>query len=150
MLENLVGTEYAEALKEAITMRRNGTITPAVDDQLGLMAYSISRWVICDALRKNKLMHETARDEDFRSQVLLGIIERLDRVDISREPKEIIKYLYMVGRSAIKGYIETNSRQKRQHEDVPVESVVLEADFYGRRTGACAVVIENDSRGDMA
>lgn len=127
-------TEYATALKEALIMRRDGTITYDVDEQLGLIAYSIANWAICDALRRNKLWHSTADDTDFRSEVMSEVCRYFDRVSLDRQPKEILVYLKNVGYHAITDYLKRIRCQKRQHEDVDLSSALLTADFYGRRT----------------
>lgn len=123
--------EYAGALKEALVLRRDGTITPQVDEQLGLFIYSIAAWAIGTMVREKKLYHTLAEDIDFKSDVVAGVSRYIDRVDLGREPKEIIYYLYRAGRNAITDILKKNSRAKRQHEDVGLLEVDLVANFYG-------------------
>lgn len=127
----LKNTEYAGALKEALVLRRDGTITAQMDEQLGLFIYSIAAWSIGAMVQERKLYHELAEDIDFKSEVVLGVSKYIDRVDLSREPKEIIRYLSMAGRNAITDILKRNSRTKRQHEDVAIQDADITANFYG-------------------
>jgi len=112
-------------------MRREGTASAQVDEQLGLFIYSIAAWSIGSMVRERKLYHELAEDIDFKSEVVLGVSKYIDRVDLNREPKEIIRYLSMAGRNAITDILKKNSRSKRQHEDVPIQDADIVANFYG-------------------
>lgn len=128
--------EYATALKEALKMRREGTIDRATDDQLGLFAYNIAQWAIAASVQKKQLYRSMSGDIDFQSDVLTVVVAYLDKVDLDRQPKEILVYLYRVARSAIRDLVDKATAGKRQHEEVEVEGYVLTSDFYGRPNGA--------------
>lgn len=135
-LTKLNNVEYANALKEALIMRRNGTIPPQIDNQLGIMSYNIANWAICEALKDKTLFPEHVDGSpDFRSEITAKVCLYLDRVNLDREPKEILVYLKRVASSSIRDFIKRINRAKRKHEDVPLEDADLEADFYGRCTG---------------
>lgn len=127
-------TEYATALKEALVMRRNGTITFAVDEQLGQIAYNITNWSIRDLVKQQKLWHATADDVDFKSEIMSEVCRYFDKVSLERQPKEILMYLKRVGEHAITDYLKKIRRLKRQHVDVELSSAIIPVDFYGRRT----------------
>jgi hypothetical protein len=143
MLENKLGEDYAEALKEALVLRRAGNIDAAIDDMLGHILYSISQWSIAEAVRAGKLWRTFSQDVDFQSEVLLAVVNYSNKVDLSRRPKEVLVYLKKCGRSAIRDQIMKANALKRQHEDVDLEGAVIETDFYGNQMGA-AYEIEND------
>ena len=143
MLENKLGEDYAEALKEALVLRRAGNLDIAIDDMLGHILYSISQWAIAEAVRAGKLWRTFSQDVDFQSEVLLAVVNYSNKVDLSRRPKEVLVYLKKCGRSAIRDQIMKANALKRQHEDVALEGAVIETDFYGNPIGA-AYEIEND------
>lgn len=143
MLENKLGEDYAEALKEALVLRRAGNIDAAIDDMLGHLLYSISQWSIAEAVRAGKLWRTFSQDVDFQSEVLLAVVNYSNKVDLTRRPKEVLVYLKKCGRSAIRDQIMKANALKRQHEDVDLEGAVIETDFYGNQIGA-AYEIEND------
>ena len=143
MLENKLGNDYADALKEALLMKRSGSIDAAVDEMLGHLLYSISQWSIAEAVRAGKLWRTFSQDVDFQSEVLLAVVNYSNKVDLSRRPKEVLVYLKKCGRSAIRDQIMKANALKRQHEDVDLEGAVIETDFYGNQMGA-AYEIEND------
>ena len=143
MLENKLGEDYAEALKEALVLRRAGNIDAAIDDMLGHILYSISQWSIAEAVRAGKLWRTFSQDADFQSEVLLAVVNYSNKVDLTRRPKEVLVYLKKCGRSAIRDQIMKANALKRQHEDVDLEGAVIETDFYGNQMGA-AYEIEND------
>lgn len=141
-----LGADYADALKEALALRREGTASRAVDDQIGIMAHSIAQWSISVALSQRKLWKELAHDPDFQSEVLLGILRKLDTVSLDREPKEIVKYLYMVGRSAIKDKLHYNGASKRSGITVPLDGITRTANFYGDWDGHVQYDMDGSSR----
>lgn len=144
-IENLVNTEYADALKEALAMRRNGNIDQATDDALGVFMYNIAAWGIADRVRQGNLPDEYRSDPDVRGEVLAMIMPKFDTVDLSREPKEIITYLSRCASTAAKDLRKKQTRKKRQHEEVDIEGVVVVSDFYGRSTREVAYCIEMES-----
>lgn len=144
-IEILKDTEYATALKEALKLRRDGSITRELDDQLGIMSHSIAQWAIASAVKAGKLWRTWSRDPDFQANVLLGVLKKIDLVDLDREPKEIITYLYRVGRSAIKDQLHYAGAAKRQHEEVPLDGIVQAANFYGEAMGV-AYEIESENK----
>ena len=141
-IANLVNTEYAEALKEALVMRRAGTIDTATDNQLGVFAYNIASWGIGERVRQGKLPEEYRGDPDIRGEVLAMILPKFDKVELTRTPKEIIAYLARCASTAAKDLRKKETRQKRIHEEVDLEAVVVESDFYGRSTGVAAYCME--------
>ena len=143
MLENKLGEDYAEALKEALVLRRAGNLDAAIDDMLGHILYSISQWAIAEAVRAGKLWRTFSQDVDFQSEVLLAVVNYSNKVDLTRRPKEVLVYLKKCGRSAIRDQIMKANALKRQHEDVALEGAVIETDLYGNPIGA-AYEIEND------
>lgn len=145
MLENRLGDDYADALKEALIMKRADHIDAAVDEMLGHLLYSISQWSIAEAVRAGQLWRTFSQDVDFQSEVLLAVVNYSNKVDLSRRPKEVLVYLKKCGRSAIRDQIMKANALKRQHEDVDLEGAVIETDFYGNKIGA-AYEIEQDRR----
>lgn len=141
-IENLVNTEYANALKEALVLRRAGTIDHATEDALGVFMYNIAAWGIADRVRQGKLPEEYRTDPDVRGDVLSMIIPKFDKVDLNRTPKEIITYLARCASTAAKDLRKKETRKKRQHEEVDIEGVVVVSDFYGRNTKEVAYCIE--------
>lgn len=131
--KNLIDTEYAEALKHALTQRRAGTITHQLDDMLGHIAYSIATWAIADEVRHGRLWRTHASDPDFRSHVIMRVVIAYDKVDVGRAPKEILKYIYRCAvNKGIRTQLESMNTQKRKHEDVPYDECIGgETSFYG-------------------
>ena len=144
MLENRIGEDYAEALKEALVLRRAGNIDAAVDDMLGHLLYSISQWSIAEAVRAGKLWRTFSQDVDFQSEVLLAVVNYSNKVDLTRRPKEVLVYLKKCGRSAIRDQIMKANALKRVHEDVDLDGAMIQTDFYGQRNGV-AYEIEQDN-----
>lgn len=146
ILQNKLGVDYADALKEALILRRNNTITTAIDNQLGHLLYSVTQWSIAAAVKSGKLWRTFSQDEDFQSEILSAVVSYADKVDLSRAPKEILTYLYRVGRSAIRDQILKANTLKRQHEDVPLEGAVMECDFWGKPCGVAYEIEQDNSR----
>lgn len=134
-LSILRNEEYATALKEALKMRREGTIDRATDAQLGLFAYNIAQWAIATSVQKKQLWCSFSQDADFQSDVLVKVVEYLDKVDLKREPKEIIVYLYRVARSTIRDLVDKANTGKRKHDEVLLDNASIMTDFYGRPSG---------------
>lgn len=146
MLENRIGEDYAEALKEALVLRRAGNIDAAVDDMLGHLLYSISQWSIAEAVRAGKLWRTFSQDVDFQSEVLLAVVNYSNKVDLTRRPKEVLVYLKKCGRSAIRDQIMKANALKRQHSDVDLAGAVVETDFYGNPNGVAYEIESDDAR----
>ena len=144
MLENKLGEDYAEALKEALVLRRAGNLDASIDDMLGHILYSISQWAIAEAVRAGKLWRTFSQDVDFQSEVLLAVVNYSNKVCLDRRPREILVYLKKCGRSAIRDQIMKANALKRQHSDVDLSGAVIETDFYGNRSGV-AYEIESDA-----
>ena len=134
-LSILRNEEYASALKSALTMRREGTIDRDTDNQLGLFAFNIAQWAIAQSVVKGQLWRSFSRDPDFNSDVLCTVVSYLDRVNLDREPKEILVYLYRVARSAIRDLVKKATAGKRQHEECDIDRATVATDFYGRISG---------------
>jgi len=143
MLENKLGEDYADALKEALVLRRAGDLDPAIDTLLGHILYSVSQWSIAEAVRNGQLWRTFSQDVDFQGEVLLAVVNYANKVDLSRRPKELLIYLKKCGRSAIRDQIMKANALKRQHEDVDLDGAVIQTDFYGQRNGV-AYEIESD------
>lgn len=141
-IENLVNTEYADALKDALVMRRAGTIDAATDAALGTFMYNIAAWGIAERVRAGVLPEEYRTDPDVRGDVLAAIIPKFDTVDLGRQPKEIIRYLERCAETAAKDLRKFHTRKKRQHDEVDIEGVVVVSDFYGHSTREVAYCIE--------
>ena len=146
MLENKLGEDYAEALKEALVLRRAGNIDAAIDDMLGHILYSISQWSIAEAVRAGKLWRTFSQDVDFQSEILLAVVNYSNKVDLSRRPKEVLIYLKKCGRSAIRDQIMKANALKRQHEDVDLDGAMIQTDFYGQRNGVAYEIEQDNSR----
>lgn len=146
MLENKLGEDYADALKEALVLRRAGDIDPAIDTLLGHILYSISQWSIAEAVRNGQLWRTFSQDVDFQSEVLLAVVNYSNKVDLSRRPKELLIYLKKCGRSAIRDQIMKANALKRQHEDVELDGAVIQTDFYGQRNGVAYEIEQDNSR----
>ena len=130
--------EYASALREALRLRKAGTITPPIDEQLGLFIYNIANCEISSMILKKTLYREQAHDPDFLSDVVTGVAKYIDRVNTDMDPPAIFAYLRMAAHNAITDIQKKMSRGKRQHEDVEIGSVKLVANFYGEATGDVA------------
>lgn len=128
----LANTEYAEALKAALLDRQAGTITAQVDTQLGLFLQNVTRWAICDMVKKGKLWRTYSTDTDFQSEILLAVCAKLDKLDLNRKAKEIIVYLKKIAQNRIRNYIRDMSRDKRKHDDVELIECDRATDLYGR------------------
>lgn len=146
MLENRLGDDYADALKEALIMKRANRIDAAVDDMLGHLLYSISQWSIAEAVRAGQLWRTFSQDVDFQSEVLLAVVNYSNKVDLTRRPKEVLVYLKKCGRSAIRDQIMKANALKRQHSDVDLAGAVVETDFYGNPNGVAYEIESDDAR----
>lgn len=133
ILKVLSNVEYADALKEALVKRSAGQIGRSEDDVLGIFLYNISRWGVSDCIKSKLLPVERMGDTDLIGEVLVALLSKLPKADLTKTPKEIIVYLFRVARSAARDIRAKETAIKRQHEDVDLESAVLTSDFYGRR-----------------
>ena len=132
MLKNHEDYEYAGALKEAIAMRRAGTIDMRTDDMLGHCLYSIAQWAISDYVRTGRLVPDTAHDIDFQALVVLKVAEAVNRVDLSREPNEILAYLKNAAeQEGIKNQLRYMGAKKRNAATVRTMDCEIVADIYG-------------------
>lgn len=126
--------EYAGALKDAIALRRSGNIDAATDTLLGNIVNGIAQWAIASEVVKGRLWRTFAHDEDFCAHVRLKALQAVDKVDLGREPKEILKFIKRSAeRDGIKHYIRDVNRKKRLHTDVQILDCDIAADFYGRK-----------------
>jgi hypothetical protein len=125
--------EYAGALKDALILRRNNTIGPSEDEQLGLIAESITSWALHDSVKRGKLWHEHLSDVDFVAECVCTVISYYDKVCLDRAPKEILLYLKKVAQSKARDMVNSMNTMKRQHEEVDLEGATLESDLYGNR-----------------
>lgn len=134
-MQLLRNREYASALREALRMRKDGIITPPIDEQLGLFIYNIANCEISSMIVKKKLYRDQANDPDFLSDVVAGVTKYIDRVNVEMDPPAIFAYLRMAAHNAITDIQKKMARGKRQHEDVELGSLKLVANFYGEATG---------------
>lgn len=147
ILKVLSNVEYADALKEALVKRSSGQIGRAEDDVLGIFLYNISRWGVSDCIKSKLLPAERMGDTDLIGEVLVALLSKLPKADLTKTPKEIIVYLFRVARSAARDIRAKETAIKRQHEDVELSSAVLTSDFYGRRINN-QVAFDNDRSSD--
>lgn len=122
--------EYAPALKEAIVLRRMGTIDEETDKELGRMCVKVSYWAINEMVREGKLFEEYAKDYDFVMDVAVGVISALSKVDLERTAKEILIYLKRVGRTTAKDRLASMTCKKRTGQVVNIENMQIKTDFY--------------------
>lgn len=128
----LKNSEYAGALKTALELRKAGKLPAAAEEQLGIMVQNIARWAIGTGVSKGKLWRTVADDEDFRAHVVMRVCMKLDRVDVTREPKEIISYLYRVAvTDGISGWLDMAGAKKRQADIVSMYDEAVQVDFNG-------------------
>ena len=133
---------YSEALKEALGMRRNGTIDSATDTLLGQIAYNIVRWALIEMVQRQKLDLVHSNDPDFQAQCVLMVVTYYDKVRLDTDGKAIVVYLKKVAQSAARDQLMSQSCGKRQHDDVELDSVTIVSDFYGQRTGFNETALE--------
>ena len=138
MLENLTGREYAPQLKDALVARKDGSITAQQEYDLGVYANSITQWAIASEVTAGKLYRTQSQDPDFQCDILAEVVKYLDRVDLAREPREILVYLYRVARHATMDWTRARKAAKRQHEEVALAQMVATSNFYGRSLWASA------------
>lgn len=127
----LRNVEYAEALKDAIELRRLGRITKSGNDQLGIFLYNVAKWAIAHSVENGQLWRSFAKDYDFQMSITATVIAYADRVDLDRKPKEILVYLFRVARSAIRDMVKKANTRKRQHDECGLIDSDITADFYG-------------------
>ena len=138
----LVGTEWAGALREALVARREGKADPAIDEQVGVFAVNLARWGIATRISKGKLPESYRRDEDFRMEVVCRIIPKMDTVDLSRNPREIISYLHRCAETTAKDLRMRDTAAKRTADILPIGCVDGTCDIYGNILTAAGVVVE--------
>ena len=134
-LEILRNVEYAVALKDALALRRIGIIDSEMNDQIGIFCWNIAQWAIARDVKYGKLWRTFSQDADFQSDVCTSVLSYVDKVNLDREPKEILVYLYRVARSAIRDLVKKATAGKRQHEECDIDSATVATDFYGRISG---------------
>jgi hypothetical protein len=112
-------------------MRRDGTLTPELENQLGNMYYNIARWGIATMVRKGKLIRPTAEDEDFFGEMLIAAIKASDRANLDMDPPAILVYVRNSVINAAKVYLRDKSRLKRQGTLVELSEINLTSDVFG-------------------
>ena len=127
----LRNVEYAEALKDAIELRRLGRITKSENDQLGIFLYNVAKWAIAHSVENGQLWRSFAKDYDFQMSITATVIDYANRVDLDRKPKEILVYLFRVARSAIRDVVKKANTRKRRHDECGLIDSDITADFYG-------------------
>lgn len=121
---------YADALKEALKMRRNRTIDVATDVQLGRMCSNIAMWAMVDAYNLGKITNRMFWSHDFRADVVLSVVAKIDSLDLGKSPKEIVVYLHKVGETSINDKLKFMHRKKRTGELVEIMDADIKTDFY--------------------
>lgn len=125
---------YSEAMKQALIMRRNGTIDSATDHLLGQIAYNIVRWAIVEMVQQLRIDTVRSNDPDFQSQCVLMVVTYFDRVNLDLDSTAIVVYLKKVAQSAARDQLMAATCGKRQHDDVDLDAVTIVSDFWGRKT----------------
>lgn len=120
---------YAPALKEAIIQRRARCIDFETDNLLGRICINIAMWAMADSVAR-EIIPVTMTTPDFRSDIVQAVVSGLDKVELGREPKEMLMYLFKVGKTAINDRRKYMSRSKRIHNDVELEKACVTTDFY--------------------
>lgn len=157
-LKVLKNVEYAGALLEAIGARQAGTITPAQEDALGLYCYNVAQWALADWRTSKEyrgvmtehlaeLPENPTRDHDFASDVMLAVLSHVDSVNTSLPPEAAVSYLKSCATSAIRDLVKKARREKRQRTEVPIDYLVIGADFWGERYDI-GTEIEKQQEGD--
>lgn len=127
--------EYATALKEALVLRRTKHITPQLDDMLGVIAISLTKWSLIDKVSAGALTTNHLDDPDFFAQCVCSVVSYFDKVDLDRQPKEILLYLKSVAASSARDQVLKENTAKRKHDECDADGVIQLADFYGEPTG---------------
>lgn len=123
--------DYAAELKQVLLDREAGRLTPEMDGRLAEMFCGIARWVVYKGQREGKVPAKFATDPDFMADVLAGIIAGANKADLTREPKEIIVYIYRCGVTTGNDIMKRTRRPKHAHEEEHAPFANLVTDFYG-------------------
>lgn len=126
-----VKKEWATALRDALILRRQGSLDPEMETQLGNMYNNVTRWAIATMVTQGKLLKETALDPDFFSEMLVWAITSSDRADLSKEPEAILIYIKNSVMNAIKAYLRSKGRLKRTGTLVELTEVSKQSDLFG-------------------
>ena len=129
---------YADTLRDALLMRRKGTLDTESDRILGHIAYNIVKWALIELVRNGSLDTFHSNDRDFIAQCVLMVVTYYDRVNLSMDPPGLVVYLKKVAQSSAREQLRAATCPMRNHEDVDLDSVTLTSDFYGRRTHSTA------------
>lgn len=127
------GNAYAEALKQALLMRRAGAIDGRTSNVLGRLLQNIGRCAACEMVREGKLKVNTRREEDFDLDCSLYAVQAANKADLDRTGKEIFCFI----RNAVKNMIRNRIRYSCAKKRIPVDKMVagtmttMTADFYG-------------------
>lgn len=122
-----------EAVKEAIVLRRNGSISKELDDLLAYLVTSITKWALVEKVQARKITKQDLDDYDFFSTCILAVLMYIDKVDLNKDGKQIIKYLYKVAASAARDQVRARNAKKRRHVEVQQDEFTYTqvADFWG-------------------
>lgn len=137
-LANRRSDEYAQALKEALVIRRTGSLSHDLDDMLGVIAVSITKWSLLDKVKSGSMTTAQLDDYDFFSTCVCSVVTYYDKVDLSRRPKEILIYLKRVAASAARDQILKENTAKRKHDECDAEGIIQTADIFGNSLGTLA------------
>lgn len=128
-----VTTEWASALRDALILRRQGQLDAEMEAQLGNMYYNVTRWAIATMVSKGKLFRDTGLDPDFFGEMLVWAITSSDKADLSKDPEAILIYIKNSVMNAVKAYLRSKGRLKRQGTLVDLSEIAEQkANLFGQ------------------
>jgi hypothetical protein len=126
-----VKKEWASALRDALILRRNGQLTPEMENQLGTMYYNVTRWAIATMVSQGKLDKETGLNEDFFGEMLIKAITSSDKANLEMDPEAILIYIKNSIMNTIKMYLRSKGRLKRKGTLVDLTEISQTSDLFG-------------------
>lgn len=126
-----VKTEWASALRDALILRRQGSLTPEMETQLGNMYYNVTRWAIATMVSQGKLIKDTAMDEDFFGEMLIRAITSSDKADLTKDPEAVLVYIKNSVMNTVKMYLRSKGRLKRKGTLVDLTEISQTSDLFG-------------------
>lgn len=131
-MEFKLKTEWASALRDALVLRRQGTLDTEMDAQLGTMYINVTRWAIATMVSSGKLIRATGMDPDFFEEMLLGAIRAGDKADLTKAPEAILVYIKNSVMNAAKAWLRSKGRLKRQGTLVDLSEITRQkSDLFG-------------------
>lgn len=123
--------DWADALKEALIRRANGTLDWRGDMLLGKCLMNVARCAVCEMKLEGKLQFETRHDVEFDPNCAMWAVEVSNKVDVGKTGKEIFCYIRTGVKNRIKNYIAMKSRAKRRGDEVSLEDCDKITDIFG-------------------